>query len=75
MATKKLGDFATPNDYYLRVNAENYETKPNFLNLVQHNQFGGSASEDIGMQLNIFIEIWNLLKNKSTSALGMNRSK
>ena len=50
---KKLGEFATPSDDYLRapitqpvVDAENYEIKPNFLALVQQNQFGGSASED-----------------------------
>ena len=48
MAAKKLGEFATPNDAYLRatitqpaVEAENYEIKPNFLTLVQQNQFGG----------------------------------
>ena len=42
MAHKKLGEFATPNDDYLRapitqpaVEAENYEIKPNFLTLVQ----------------------------------------
>ena len=49
MAAKKLGEFATPNDDYLRapitqptVTAENYEIKPNFLSLVQQNQFGAS---------------------------------
>ena len=42
MAEKKLGEYATPNDDYLRapitqpaVTAENYEIKPHFLNLVQ----------------------------------------
>ena len=56
MAQKKLGKFATPNDEHLRtpitqpaVAAENYEIKPNLLNLVQQNQFGGSTSEDAGM--------------------------
>ena len=56
MASKKLGEFATPNDDYLRapvtqpaVVAENYEIKPNLLNLIQQNQFSGSASEDAGM--------------------------
>jgi hypothetical protein len=40
-ATKKVGEFSTPNDYYLRapiiqpiITAENYEINPNFLNLV-----------------------------------------
>ena len=63
MAHKKLGEFATPNDDYLRapitqpaVEAANYEIKPNFLTLVQQNQFGGSASEDAGMHLNTFTE-------------------
>ena len=44
MANKKLGEFATPNDDYLRapitqpaVVAENYEIKPNLLNLIQQN--------------------------------------
>ena len=56
MAEKKLGEYATPNDDYLRapitqpaVTAENYEIKPHFLTLVQQNQFGGSASEDAGI--------------------------
>ena len=41
MATKKLGEFATPNDDYLHapitqpaVVAEKYEIKPNLLNLI-----------------------------------------
>ena len=61
MANKKLGEFATPSDDYLRapitqpaVVAENYEIKPNLLNLIQQNQFGGSTSEDAGMYLNTF---------------------
>jgi hypothetical protein len=39
--TKKLGEYATPNEDYIRapitqpaVEAENYEIKPNFLSLV-----------------------------------------
>lgn len=41
MAQKKLGDYATPNDDFMRapitqpaVTAKNYEIKPNFLSLV-----------------------------------------
>ena len=43
MAKKKLGEYAAPNDDYLRapitqpaVIAENYELKAHFLTLVQH---------------------------------------
>ena len=50
--------WAGRNDDYLRapitqpvVVAENYEIKPNLLNLIQQNQFGGSAPEDPGMHL------------------------
>ena len=71
MANKKLGEFATPNDDYLRapitqpaVVAENYEIKPNLLNLIQHNQFGGSASEDAGMHLNTFTELCDMMRMK-----------
>ena len=66
MSKKKLGEFATPNGDYLRapitqptIIAENYEIKPNLLNLIQQNQFGGSASEDAGMHLNTFNELCN----------------
>ena len=71
MAAKKLGEFATPNDDYLRapitqpaVDAENDEIKPNLLTLVQQNQFGGSASEDAGMHLNTFTEICDMMRIK-----------
>ena len=64
MAEKKLGEFATPNNDYLRtpitqpaIAAEDYEIKPHYLSLVQQNQFGGSAVEDAGMHLNTFTEI------------------
>ena len=74
MAHKKLGEFATPNDDYLRapitqpaVEAENYEIKPNFLTLVQQNQFGGSASEDAGMHLNTFTEICDMMRIKDVN--------
>ena len=71
MANKKLGEFATPNDDYLRapitqpaVTTENYEIKPNLLNLIQQNQFGGSASEDAGMHLNTFTELCDMMHMK-----------
>ena len=69
MANKKLGEFATPNDDYLRapitqpaVVAENYEIKPNLLNLIQQNQFSGSAYEDAGMHLNTFTELCDMMR-------------
>jgi hypothetical protein len=44
MAAKNLGEFATPNDDYLRspitqhaIYVANYEIKPYFLTLVQQN--------------------------------------
>ena len=56
MAEKKLGEFATPNNDYLRtpitqtpITADDYEIKPHYLSLVQQNQFGGSAVEDAGI--------------------------
>ena len=74
MAHKKLREFATPYDDYLRasitqpaVEAENYEIKPNFLTLVQQNQFGGSASEDAGMHLNTFTEICDMMRIKDVN--------
>ena len=71
MAAKKFGEFATPNDDYLcapitqpAVVAENYEIKPNLLNLIQQNQFGGSASEDAGMHLNTFTKLCDMMRMK-----------
>ena len=71
MAEKKLGEYATPNDDYLRapitqpaVTAENYEIKPHFLSLVQQNQFGGSAAEDAGLHLNSFTKICDMMRIK-----------
>ena len=43
---------------------ENYEIKPNLLNLIQQNQFGGSASEDAGMHLNTFTELCDMMRMK-----------
>ena len=68
MAEKKLEEFATPKNDYLRtpitqpaIAAEDYEIKPHYLSLVQHNQFGGSAVEDAGMHLNTFTEICDMM--------------
>ena len=78
MAKKKLGEFATPNDDYVRppitrpaMVAENYEIKPNLLNLIQQNQFGGSVSEDAGMHLNTFTELCDMMcmKDVDTNAI------
>ena len=71
MAEKKLGEYAIPNDDFIRapitqpaVAAENYEIKPNLLSLVQQNQFGGSAAEDSGIHLNTFTEICDMMRIK-----------
>ena len=71
MAQKKLGEYAIPNDDFIRapitqhvVTAENYEIKPNLLSFVQQNQFGGSAAEDSGMHLNTFTEICDMMRIK-----------
>ena len=74
MAQKKLGEYAIPNDDFIRapitqpaVAAENYEIKPNLLSLVQQNQFGGSAAEDSGMHLNTFTEICDMMRIKDVN--------
>jgi hypothetical protein len=71
MATKKLGEFATHNNDYLyapstqpTVSVEKFEIKPNFISLVQRNQFGGSAYEDGGMHQNTFTEICEMMRIK-----------
>ena len=71
MAEKKLGEYAIPNDDFIRapitqpaVTAENYEIKPNLLSLVQQNQFGGSVAENLGMHLNTFTEICDMMRIK-----------
>jgi hypothetical protein len=68
IATKKLGEFATPSDDYLRapitqpvVDAVNYEIKTQFITLVRQTQFGGSASEVAVMHLNIFTQICDIM--------------
>jgi hypothetical protein len=69
MAQKKLGEYATPNDDYLHtpisqpiVTAESYEMKTHFLSLVQHNKFGGSATEDASMHHNTSTEICDMMR-------------
>jgi hypothetical protein len=71
MTQKKLGHYATPNDDFMNapitqptVTEENYEIKPNLLGLIQHNQFGGSTTEDLGLHLNIFTEICDMMRIK-----------
>ena len=77
---KKGWGVCTPNDHYLRapisqasLTAENYEIKLNLLNLIQHNQFGGSASQDASMLLNTFFELCDMmrLKDVETSAVNL----
>jgi hypothetical protein len=72
MATKKLGDFATPNHDYLCahitqrvVDVENYEIKPHILTLVQQNHFGGS--EDACMHLNTFTKTCDMMLIKDVN--------
>jgi hypothetical protein len=74
MAQKKLGEYAIPNDDFIRapitqpaVMAENYEIKANLLSLVQQNQFGGPSAEDLGMHLNIFTEICDMMRIKDVN--------
>jgi hypothetical protein len=69
MAQKKLGEYATPSEDYIRapitqpaIEAENYEIKPNYLSLVQQNQFGVSTFEDAGLHLNTFTEICDMMR-------------
>ena len=38
------------------VAVSEYEIKPNLVSMVQQDQFGGSASEDVGMHLHNFTE-------------------
>jgi hypothetical protein len=68
MAQKKLGEYATPNEDYIRapitqpaVAAKNYEINPNYLSLVQQNQFGGLTSKDAGLHFNTFTEICDMM--------------
>jgi hypothetical protein len=74
MSQKKLGKYVTTNEDYIRapitqpaVEAENYKIKPNYLSLVQQNQFGGSTSEDAGLHLNTLTEIGNMMRIKDVN--------
>jgi hypothetical protein len=69
MSTKNMWVFATPNDYYLcapisqpGVDLKKYEIKPNFLN-----QFGASVCEDAGRHVNIFNEIFEMIRIKNVN--------
>ena len=64
-----LGSFATPSNSFLRepiaqpdVVVSEYEIKPNLVSMVQHDQFGSSASEDAGMHLHNFYELCNMTR-------------
>ena len=66
---RNLGSFATPSNNFMRepiaqpdVAAAEYEIKPNLVSMVQHDQFGGSASEDAGMHLHNFTELCNMTR-------------
>ena len=71
MDEKNLGEFATPNNDYLctpitqpAIAADDYEIKPYYLCLVQHNQFGGSDVEDACMHSNTFTKICDMMRIK-----------
>ena len=64
---RNIGSFATPSNSFMRepiaqpdVVAAEYEIKPNLVSMVQHEQFGGSASVDVGMHLHNFSELCNM---------------
>lgn len=44
----------------LEVAVVEYEIKPNLVSIVQHDQFGGSTSEDACMHLHNFTELCNM---------------
>src|SRR3989337_2581954 len=66
---RNLGSFATPSNNFMRepiaqpeVAAAEYEIKPNLVSMVQQDQFGGSASEDVGMHLHNFTKLCNMTR-------------
>ena len=68
---RNLGSFATPSNNFMRepiaqpdVAAAEYEIKPNLVSMVQHDQYGGSASEDADMHLHNFTELCNMTRIK-----------
>ena len=44
------------------INANNFELKPTLINMVQKNQYGGLAHEDLNVDLTIFLEIVDTVK-------------
>ena len=59
-----LGSLATPRNTFMRgpiaqpdVASREYEIKPNLVSMVQHDQFGGSPFEHVGMHLHNFFLI------------------
>lgn len=64
---RNIGSFATPNNSFMcepiaqpNVVVAEHEIKSNLVSMVQHEQFGGSASEDVGMHLHNFSELCNM---------------
>ena len=68
---RNIGSFATPSNKFMHeliaqpdVAAAEYEIKPNLVSMVQQDQFGGSASKDVGMHLYNFTELCNMTRIK-----------
>ena len=66
-----LESFAAPSNSFIHepiaqpdVAAAKYEIKLNLDSMVQHDQFGGSASEDASMHLHNFSELCNMTRIK-----------
>ena len=47
---------------YQPIDANNFELKPALINMVQQNQYGGSAVEDPNIHLRMFLEIVDTIK-------------
>ena len=66
---RNLGSFAAPSNSFMcepiaqpNVAAAEYEIKPNLVSMVQQGQFGGSASEDVGIHLHNFSKLCNMTR-------------
>jgi hypothetical protein len=66
---RTLRKYATPSTdephvviVYLTVEANNFEIKPAFPNLVQQNQFSGSPTEDLNLHIATFLRLSGTLK-------------
>ncbi|XP_062080868.1 uncharacterized protein LOC133785663 [Humulus lupulus] len=49
------------------IATNNFELKPTLINMVQHNQFGGMATEDPNIHLEIFLEVCVTMKMNGVS--------